>query len=268
MILDDNSNYSFEDPAMTQSGITLSGANVALSGKEVPLGREDGVLTALEISLVRLDNCDLVVLSACETGLGKVGSEGVFGLQRGFKKAGAKSILMSLWDVNDEATSLLMNKFYEEYIRTGDKQRSLYNAQQYIRHYSERYSNPEFWAGWVLLDAIYLINNIDIMSSINFPITRIDGSLFEVSFNTNIYDKEAINATAYRYSGTFYVHQILKDDNIVVTFETKDKSEVSESMVKQFCTDVVDQQLRIDINNRVGHIRDLIVEEAFKPVNK
>ena len=154
MILDDNSNYSFEDPAMTQSGITLSGANVALSGKEVPLGREDGVLTALEISLVRLDNCDLVVLSACETGLGKVGSEGVFGLQRGFKKAGAKSILMSLWDVNDEATSLLMNKFYEEYIRTGDKQRSLYNAQQYIRHYSERYSNPEFWAGWVLLDAI------------------------------------------------------------------------------------------------------------------
>lgn len=154
MILDDNSNYFFEDPAMTQSGITLSGANIALSGKEVPSGREDGVLTALEISFVRLDNCDLVVLSACETGLGKVGSEGVFGLQRGFKKAGAKSILMSLWDVNDEATSLLMNKFYEEFLRTGDKRRSLFNAQQYIRQCSERYSNPEFWAGWVLLDAI------------------------------------------------------------------------------------------------------------------
>lgn len=106
------------------------------------------------------------------------------------------------------------------------------------------------------------------MSSIKFPITRIDGYLFEVSFNSSIYDKEAINATAYRYSDTFYVHQILKDDNIVVTFETKDKSEIPESVIKQFCTDVIDQQLRVDINNRVGHIRDLIVEEAFKPVNK
>lgn len=147
-----------EDKAMSHSGLLFSGANHTLRGKAVPEGLEDGILTANEISHVDLRGLDFVVLSACQTGLGEISGEGVFGLQRGFKKAGAKSILMSLWKVDDKATQLLMIRFYHNLISKMNKTDALYDAQKYVREYSDKgasrkYQHPRYWAGFILLDA-------------------------------------------------------------------------------------------------------------------
>jgi CHAT domain-containing protein len=95
-----------EDKALTRSGLLFAGANNALKGKPLPEGVDDGILTAQEISRLDLRRLDLVVLSACETGLGEITGDGVFGLQRGFKKAGAQSILMSRWKRSDTFVSM------------------------------------------------------------------------------------------------------------------------------------------------------------------
>src|SRR5262249_28102069 len=90
------------------SGIVLSGAN-----REPKEGEEDGILTALEVSEMELPKLELVVLSACETGLGKTaGGEGLLGLQRAFAVAGARTVIASLWSVDDKATQALMSEFY------------------------------------------------------------------------------------------------------------------------------------------------------------
>jgi len=144
-----------EYDAMYQSGLMLSGANRTLRGKVIPYNEEDGILTAEEISQTDLNSVDLVVLSACESAQGEVKSDGVFGLQRGFKKAGCQSLLMSLWEADDKATSLLMSKFYELYLSgKHTKIESLRMAQEYVKKYSPVYANPYYWAGWILLDAL------------------------------------------------------------------------------------------------------------------
>lgn len=142
-----------EENAMLRSGLVFSGANVGLMGNPLPDDVEDGVLTAKEISNMNLDNVDLVVMSACESGLGENTSEGVFGLQRGFKLAGANSLLMSLWKVNDKATSELMIEFYKHYLSGKSKQESLRLAQLKLRNSAE-YSDPKYWAAFILLDAL------------------------------------------------------------------------------------------------------------------
>ena len=142
-----------EDYALLRSGLFFSGANIGLKGEKLPDNVEDGVLTAQELSTMNLGNVDLVVMSACKSGLGETTGEGVFGLQRGFKLAGAKSLLMSLWKVDDEATCLLMTEFYKNLLSGKSKQASLCQAQVTLRH-NPQYSAPEFWAGFVLLDAL------------------------------------------------------------------------------------------------------------------
>lgn len=144
---------SFEDNAMTRSGLIFSGANVGLMGKELPADVEDGVLTALELSNMNLGNVDMVVMSACESGLGEISGEGVFGLQRGFKLAGANTLLMSLWKVDDIATKQLMTEFYRNYLSGRSKQQSLQLAQENLRQSAE-YSDPKYWAAFVLLDGL------------------------------------------------------------------------------------------------------------------
>lgn len=144
---------TFEDNAMIRSGLIFSGANIGLMGKDLPDDVEDGVLTAHELSSMNLGNVDMVVMSACESGLGAISGEGVFGLQRGFKLAGAKSLLMSLWKVDDKATKKLMIEFYRHYLLGMTKRESLYLAQQSLRN-SVDYSDPKYWAAFILLDGL------------------------------------------------------------------------------------------------------------------
>ncbi len=147
-----------EDKALTRSGLLLAGANHALRDEELPLGVDDGILTAQEISKLDLRGLDLVVLSACETGKGDVTQgEGVFGLQRGFKKAGAGTIVMSLWKVDDAATEMMMTQFYKNLCNGMDKHAALQMAQRHLREYKDEkgnnpYDNPQFWAGFIILD--------------------------------------------------------------------------------------------------------------------
>ena len=145
--------HSDEDKALTRSGLFFSGANLGLRGESLPNDVEDGVLTALELSNINLGHVDMVVMSACESGLGETSGEGVFGLQRGFKLAGTNTLLMSLWKVDDTATQILMSNFYKNYLSGKSKQESLKLAQQSLRNTPE-YSAPEYWAAFILLDAL------------------------------------------------------------------------------------------------------------------
>ena len=133
-------------------GLLFAGTNTALQGhsNELPEGVQDGILTAKEISLIDLRDADLVVLSACETGKGEITGEGVFGLQRAFKQAGAQSIIMFLWPVNDAATQLLMTEFYRNWTTNHQSKREAFrNAQQTVR---SKYPEPYYWAGFIMLD--------------------------------------------------------------------------------------------------------------------
>ncbi len=152
----DNNMVSTEDKALTRSGLVLSGANHILEGDTLPDNVEDGILTAKEIADVDLRGLDLVVLSACQTGLGDISQgEGVFGLQRGFKKAGANSILMSLWEVDDKATQILMTQFYKNLLSGQSKRQALLSAQKYLRNVEGgKYDKPKYWAAFILLDGI------------------------------------------------------------------------------------------------------------------
>ncbi|MBQ0114803.1 MAG: His-Xaa-Ser system protein HxsD [Bacteroidales bacterium] len=108
------------------------------------------------------------------------------------------------------------------------------------------------------------------MKELKIPIFELSNNSFKLVVDTNIYSKEALNATCYKYTDKYFIYQKSADNpnEIDVIFETKSEVVVNEDTVKSFCNDLIDQQVRFDVNNRFGHIRDLIVEEAFKPVNK
>ena len=145
---------SQEDRSMSRSGLFFAGANTALNPEQrkyIPEGVDDGILTAKEISRMDFKGLDLVVLSACNTGLGEVTSEGVFGLQRGFKKAGAQTIIMSLWNVNDKPTRDLMTEFYRNLVAGKTKREAFISAQDKIR---QKYIHPKMWAGFIMVDGI------------------------------------------------------------------------------------------------------------------
>lgn len=149
------STHGFYDPKystnpMKNSGLFLAGANRRWYFNENVKTKEDGIVTADEITTINLSGCRLVVLSACETGLGNIdNSEGVFGLQRAFKLAGVQSLMMSLWKVDNEATTLLMTTFYREWLSTGNMDKAFKKAKQIVR---DEYHDPYYWAGFVLLD--------------------------------------------------------------------------------------------------------------------
>ena len=142
--------YTQKDYSMFFSGLLFAGANNVWTGKELANGVEDGILTAEELSRIDLDGCRLVVLSACNTGLGDINNiDGVFGLQRGFKKAGISTILMSLWKVPDEETNILMQNFYQHYLSGKSARQSLRLAQEQL---IEAGKSPYYWAGFIMLD--------------------------------------------------------------------------------------------------------------------
>ena len=135
---------------LLRSGIALYGANyVWKGGKPIP-EVENGILTAFEVAELDLSNTSLVVLSACETGLGDIfSSEGVFGLQRAFKSAGVKQLLISLWNVPDQKTAELMNLFYQNFINGSPPAEALSKAQ---RTMVEKKYSPLDWGGFILLE--------------------------------------------------------------------------------------------------------------------
>ncbi len=140
---------------LLMSGLLLSGANRTLQGEKANPYQEDGILTAFEAMTLNLEQTELVVLSACETGLGEMkNGEGIYGLQRGFKVAGAQNIIMSLWKVDDEATQELMTGFYKSLLAQENKNQvngvrmAFLNAMLTLKR---KYNHPYYWGAFVLV---------------------------------------------------------------------------------------------------------------------
>ncbi len=136
---------NIENPLL-RSGLALAGANAQLRQRSQAPQAEDGILTALDVCGLNLYGTELVTLSACDTGVGEVRrGEGVFGLRRAFHQAGAKSLVMSLWQVPDEETQLLMEQFYQHLLAGQSKPDALREAQlSVIREMRERHVQPDF----------------------------------------------------------------------------------------------------------------------------
>jgi len=148
---DDEPVFKLSDHPMLRSGLIMAGGSNTWKGEKTLEGREDGVLTAYEISQMNLSNTELVVLSACETGLGTIqGNEGVYGLQRAFKIAGAKYLIMSLWQVPDKQTSLLMTTFYKKWLENKMNISDAFHAAQ--KELRDIGLDPYQWAGFVLVE--------------------------------------------------------------------------------------------------------------------
>lgn len=146
--------FRASDNPLIRSGLILAGADRVWLGAEHLPGQEDGILTAFEISQMDLRGTELVVLSACETGLGDLhDSEGVYGLQRAFKIAGAKYLIMSLWNVQDRSTQEFMSVFYDAWLKEGkDIPEAFRSAQHYLHAQYARPFNPAMWAGFILVE--------------------------------------------------------------------------------------------------------------------
>lgn len=143
---------TFEEWMMSHSALILSGYNQYSDDK-----KNDGRLTAYEISQTDLSSVKLAILSACETGKGDIKENDVYGLLKGFKMAGAGTLMLSLANVNDEPTSILMKRFYENIFRGDNPRRALENAQLYLRIYLETYKDGLYkdsldWKKFILVD--------------------------------------------------------------------------------------------------------------------
>jgi len=143
-------NYRINSNPLIRSGLIFAGADFIWNEGKRFQGVEDGILTAYEVTCMDLTNTELVVLSACETGLGDIkNSEGVFGLNRAFKIAGVKNIILSLWQVSDKETGELMSSFYKFWIQ--DKmsiEDAFTNAQKELK---QKYNDAFYWSAFILI---------------------------------------------------------------------------------------------------------------------
>ena len=136
---------------LLNSGLMLLGSGDIVDNPDNKyVNQKDGILTAYEAMDLPLDNTDLVILSACETGRGEVQvGEGVYGLQRAFLIAGAKAIVISLFKVNDEVTQKLMLSFYQKWLKTGDKRQAFVDAKKEIKR---EYKVPLYWGAFIMIE--------------------------------------------------------------------------------------------------------------------
>ncbi len=140
--------FSASKNALLRSGLILAGGNYTWNGGTVPPKFKDGVLTSREVIDLNLKQTKLVVLSACDTGRGKeTDGEGVFGLQRAFRLAGARQLVMSLWKVIDREAAEFMKYFYQSYLETNQADFALRKAKKAMK---EKGYSPYSWAGFVL----------------------------------------------------------------------------------------------------------------------
>ncbi len=136
------------DNSALRSGLYLTGAQNSLNGKNKQ-ANEDGILTAYEISMQNFENTKLLILSACETGLGDIkGYEGAVGLSRAFKSAGVENMITTLWEVPNFQTKELMKLFYTYLLQENEIEKALEMAKNDMQ---KKYENPFFWAGFILL---------------------------------------------------------------------------------------------------------------------
>ncbi|MCF6367214.1 MAG: CHAT domain-containing protein [Bacteroidales bacterium] len=141
---------AYENPLL-RSGLLFAGADRTVNEMNTKENKDsdDGILNAFEAMVLNLDNTEVVILSACQTGLGEIkNGEGVYGLQRSFQIAGASSIITSLWEVSDEGTQDLMSAFYKYWLQSGDKHSAFRKAQLEIK---EKYKYPFYWGAFVLV---------------------------------------------------------------------------------------------------------------------
>ena len=144
-----NEKVEVEHPGL-RAMLFLAGSQNTLDGTNPEKLPNDGILTAYEASVLPLGGTDLVVLSACKSGQGKIiEGEGVFGLQRAFRIAGAKSLIMSLWEVEDAATAILMNTFYENWLGGLSKTEAFRRAQLTLK---AKYPQPFYWGSFILVN--------------------------------------------------------------------------------------------------------------------
>lgn len=144
----DDNQFTLADNPLLRSGIIMAGANRVWGGAAPLADKDDGILTAYEISNMDLSSTELVVLSACETALGDIsGTEGVFGLQRAFKLAGVQNMILRLWQVPDCETAELMNLLYTYKLTGITTYDAFNNAQDSMR---KKY-RPYYWAAFVLM---------------------------------------------------------------------------------------------------------------------
>ena len=143
-------NDNYKNDSYLKSGLLLAGAQNTLNGIQLQ-NSNNGILMAEEAKSLNLKDTELVILSACETGLGdNIIGQGVIGLQRAFMIAGAKSVIMSLWSVSDEKTQELMTLFYTNWINNNmTKEEALHQAKLEMK---KLYPQPYYWAGFVLLE--------------------------------------------------------------------------------------------------------------------
>ena len=165
-----------EDNTLSESVLALAGANAAIGNDDFDASGMDGLLSAAEIAQLDLSEVGLVVIAACQTGLGRVSGDGVYGMQRGFKNAGAGCLVVSLWNVDDRATTVMMTRLHENLLVGMTPHEAFFAARESlltsagsaapVRSFNpatlsgeviaadEGFALPQYYNAFILIDAI------------------------------------------------------------------------------------------------------------------